>query len=202
MLFFYIYTLLWLHWNNKSTVAIDYLWWAAVLTASTDEILMREKQLCRYPNQREMWSPYSCFTMTFVALLFTCLTDWSLYCSRCFLAGVIQGWIIQEESFCASVWTAHSGHLTFSKVLALFWSLFLLLLEKTNCDVPSHVWIAHLSSSPLSFYQAERENPGLTQDIIMKILEKKNVQINFTESLLRMAADDVEGERKSYCSWK
>lgn len=43
--------------------------------------------------------------------------------------------------------------------------------------------------------QAERENPGLTQDIIMKILEKKNVQINFTESLLRMAADDVEGER-------
>uniref|UniRef100_A0A3Q0SIL6 Programmed cell death 10b n=1 Tax=Amphilophus citrinellus TaxID=61819 RepID=A0A3Q0SIL6_AMPCI len=39
---------------------------------------------------------------------------------------------------------------------------------------------------------AERENPGLTQDIIMKILEKKNVQINFTESLLRMAADDVE----------
>jgi len=27
----------------------------------------------------------------------------------------------------------------------------------------------------------------------MKILEKKNVEINFTESLLRMAADDVEG---------
>lgn len=41
--------------------------------------------------------------------------------------------------------------------------------------------------------QAEKENPGLTQDIIMKILEKKNVDINFTESLLRMAADDVEG---------
>ncbi len=41
--------------------------------------------------------------------------------------------------------------------------------------------------------QAEKENPGLTQDIIMKILEKKNVEINFTESLLRMAADDVEG---------
>lgn len=44
--------------------------------------------------------------------------------------------------------------------------------------------------------QAERENPGLTQDIIMKILEKKNVQINFTESLLRMAADDVEGKQR------
>jgi len=29
----------------------------------------------------------------------------------------------------------------------------------------------------------------------MKILEKKNVQINFTESLLRMASDDVEGEQ-------
>lgn len=41
--------------------------------------------------------------------------------------------------------------------------------------------------------QAEKENPGLTQDIIMKILEKKNVDINFTESLLRMAAEDVEG---------
>lgn len=49
--------------------------------------------------------------------------------------------------------------------------------------------------SQCDFCQAERENPGLTQDIIMKILEKKNVQINFTESLLRMAADDVEGER-------
>uniref|UniRef100_A0AAZ3SAW4 Programmed cell death protein 10 dimerisation domain-containing protein n=1 Tax=Oncorhynchus tshawytscha TaxID=74940 RepID=A0AAZ3SAW4_ONCTS len=39
---------------------------------------------------------------------------------------------------------------------------------------------------------AEKENPGLTQDIIMKILEKKKVEVNFTESLLRMAADDVE----------
>lgn len=27
----------------------------------------------------------------------------------------------------------------------------------------------------------------------MKILEKKSVDVNFTESLLRMAADDVEG---------
>uniref|UniRef100_A0A6Q2WQD7 Programmed cell death protein 10 dimerisation domain-containing protein n=1 Tax=Esox lucius TaxID=8010 RepID=A0A6Q2WQD7_ESOLU len=42
------------------------------------------------------------------------------------------------------------------------------------------------------FGQAEKENPGLTQDIIMKILEKKKVEVNFTESLLRMAADDVE----------
>lgn len=28
----------------------------------------------------------------------------------------------------------------------------------------------------------------------MKILEKKSVDVNFTESLLRMAADDVEGK--------
>lgn len=42
--------------------------------------------------------------------------------------------------------------------------------------------------------QAEKENPGLTQDIITKILEKKSVEVNFTESLLRMAAADVEGE--------
>uniref|UniRef100_A0A9J8DAN6 Programmed cell death 10b n=1 Tax=Cyprinus carpio carpio TaxID=630221 RepID=A0A9J8DAN6_CYPCA len=43
-----------------------------------------------------------------------------------------------------------------------------------------------------AFIKAEKENPGLTQDIIMKILEKKSLEINFTESLLRMAADDVE----------
>ncbi|XP_068564828.1 programmed cell death protein 10-A [Cebidichthys violaceus] len=40
--------------------------------------------------------------------------------------------------------------------------------------------------------KAEKENPGLTQDIVLKILEKKNVKIDYNESLLRMAADDVE----------
>ncbi|KAK9520681.1 hypothetical protein VZT92_020552 [Zoarces viviparus] len=40
--------------------------------------------------------------------------------------------------------------------------------------------------------KAEKENPGLTQDIVMKILEKKNVKIDYNESLLRMAADNVE----------
>ncbi|TDH15044.1 hypothetical protein EPR50_G00027200 [Perca flavescens] len=39
--------------------------------------------------------------------------------------------------------------------------------------------------------KAEKESPGLTQDIVMKILEKKNVKIDYNESLLRMA-DDVE----------
>lgn len=43
-----------------------------------------------------------------------------------------------------------------------------------------------------AFVKAEKENPGLTQDIILKVLEKKNVEVNFTEALLRMAADDVE----------
>lgn len=134
----------------------------------------------------------SCFTMTFKGLLFTCLTDWSLHCPCCFLAGVIQSWIIQAESFCAFIWTTHSVHLIFNKVIAFYslptaLSTLLLLLRSVNCAV-------FYVSNSASFRQAERENPGLTQDIIMKILEKKNVQINFTESLLRMAADDVEGE--------
>ncbi|XP_034404324.1 programmed cell death protein 10-like [Cyclopterus lumpus] len=40
--------------------------------------------------------------------------------------------------------------------------------------------------------KAEKENPGLTQDIVMKILEKKNLKIDYNESLLRMAGDDVK----------
>ncbi|XP_068601566.1 programmed cell death protein 10-A-like [Brachionichthys hirsutus] len=43
-----------------------------------------------------------------------------------------------------------------------------------------------------AFIKAEKENPGLTQDVILKILEKKNLQVNYSESLLRMAAEDVE----------
>uniref|UniRef100_UPI00398F5912 programmed cell death protein 10-like n=1 Tax=Pristiophorus japonicus TaxID=55135 RepID=UPI00398F5912 len=51
-----------------------------------------------------------------------------------------------------------------------------------------------------AFIKAEKENPGLTQDIITKILEKKSVEVNFTESLLRMASDDVEGMTEySHC---
>lgn len=42
-------------------------------------------------------------------------------------------------------------------------------------------------------FKAEKDNPGLTQDIVMKIVEKKNLKINYCECLLRMAADDVEG---------
>uniref|UniRef100_A0A2K6RW13 Programmed cell death protein 10 dimerisation domain-containing protein n=1 Tax=Rhinopithecus roxellana TaxID=61622 RepID=A0A2K6RW13_RHIRO len=43
-----------------------------------------------------------------------------------------------------------------------------------------------------AFIKAEKENPGLTHDIIMKILEKKSVEVNLMESLLCMAADDIE----------
>lgn len=43
-----------------------------------------------------------------------------------------------------------------------------------------------------AFIKAEKENPGLTQDIVMKILEKKNLNINYYESLLRMATEEVE----------
>ncbi|XP_053278680.1 programmed cell death protein 10 isoform X2 [Pleuronectes platessa] len=43
-----------------------------------------------------------------------------------------------------------------------------------------------------AFMKAEKESPGLTQDIVIKVLEKKKLKINYSESLLRMAADDVE----------
>lgn len=44
-------------------------------------------------------------------------------------------------------------------------------------------------------FQAEKENPGLTQDIVLKIVEKKNLKVDFNEALLRMAEDDVEKKR-------
>ncbi|XP_008283746.1 programmed cell death protein 10-A [Stegastes partitus] len=57
-------------------------------------------------------------------------------------------------------------------------------LEKVNLSAAQTLRAA--------FKKAEKENPGLTQDIVMKILEKKNLKINYCESLLRMAADDVK----------
>lgn len=44
------------------------------------------------------------------------------------------------------------------------------------------------------YFKAEKENPGLTQDIVIKILEKKHSKVNYNESLLRMAADNSEGK--------
>lgn len=43
-----------------------------------------------------------------------------------------------------------------------------------------------------AFIKAEKENPGLTQDIVVKILEKRRLEINYNECLLRMAADDIQ----------
>ncbi|XP_073347585.1 programmed cell death protein 10-A [Pagrus major] len=57
-------------------------------------------------------------------------------------------------------------------------------LEKVNLSAAQTLRAA--------FIKAEKENPGLTQDIVIKILEKKHLKVNYNESLLRMAADDVE----------
>uniref|UniRef100_A0A8C5BV18 Programmed cell death 10a n=1 Tax=Gadus morhua TaxID=8049 RepID=A0A8C5BV18_GADMO len=57
-------------------------------------------------------------------------------------------------------------------------------LEKVNLSAAQTLRAA--------FIKAEKENPGLTQDIVLKILEKKNLEINYAESLLRMATEDVE----------
>uniref|UniRef100_A0A3P8NLQ0 Programmed cell death protein 10 dimerisation domain-containing protein n=1 Tax=Astatotilapia calliptera TaxID=8154 RepID=A0A3P8NLQ0_ASTCA len=43
-----------------------------------------------------------------------------------------------------------------------------------------------------AFIKAEKETPGLTQDVVVKILEKKKLKINYNESLLRMAGDDMQ----------
>lgn len=55
-------------------------------------------------------------------------------------------------------------------------------LEKVNLSAAQTLRAA--------FVKAERENPGLTQEVVMKILEKKNLKVDYDESLLRMAADD------------
>ncbi|CAN9511487.1 unnamed protein product [Ophioblennius macclurei] len=60
-------------------------------------------------------------------------------------------------------------------------------LEKVNLSAAQTLRAA--------FVKAEKGNPGLTQDIVMKILEKRNLKINYCESLLRMAAEDIEDFR-------
>ena len=72
--------------------------------------------------------------MTCVGLLFARLTDWCLSCPRRLLAAVTPGWIIQEGSFSAYFWNAHSIHMAFNKVPPLFSALLYLP--------------AYLSSSP------------------------------------------------------
>uniref|UniRef100_A0A3B3QTV0 Programmed cell death 10a n=1 Tax=Paramormyrops kingsleyae TaxID=1676925 RepID=A0A3B3QTV0_9TELE len=73
---------------------------------------------------------------------------------------------------------------------------------KNEADVTSMVSMTLYAVMYPVFNELERVNLSAAQtlraafikvrDIIMKILEKKNVEVNFTESLLRMAADDVE----------
>eukprot|EP00058_Branchiostoma_floridae_P008294 XP_002593782.1 hypothetical protein BRAFLDRAFT_245780 [Branchiostoma floridae] len=43
-----------------------------------------------------------------------------------------------------------------------------------------------------AFNKAERENPGLTQEVIMGVLRGQGSDVNLVESLLRMSADDCE----------
>lgn len=154
--FCFICSLLWLRWNRTSTQIIS----APLPTSSSIHSEHRWNI-----NEGEAASSLSrpkgeAITLQLFyydicgGLLFTCLTDWCLYCPRCFLAGVIQGWIIQEESFCALIWTAR--HLTFTEVL----SLFPAALSSLHAFVGRRqavlyftfffaVWIAYFSSSPI-----------------------------------------------------
>uniref|UniRef100_A0A672YP62 Programmed cell death protein 10 dimerisation domain-containing protein n=1 Tax=Sphaeramia orbicularis TaxID=375764 RepID=A0A672YP62_9TELE len=68
----------------------------------------------------------------------------------------------------------------------------LMEVMKNEADRTSVASMALYSVMYPVFNQAEKENPGLTQDIVVKILEKKRLEINYNECLLRMAADDVE----------
>ncbi|KAM9801541.1 programmed cell death protein 10-A [Neosynchiropus ocellatus] len=43
-----------------------------------------------------------------------------------------------------------------------------------------------------AFTEAEKQNPGLTQEFLLKVLEKKKQKVNYHESLLRMAAVDAQ----------
>ncbi|KAM8853670.1 programmed cell death protein 10-A [Synchiropus picturatus] len=43
-----------------------------------------------------------------------------------------------------------------------------------------------------AFLEAEKQNPGLTQEFLLRVLEKKKPKVNYQESLLRMAAAEAE----------
>ncbi|XP_053728150.1 programmed cell death protein 10-A [Synchiropus splendidus] len=45
-----------------------------------------------------------------------------------------------------------------------------------------------------AFLEAEKQNPGLTQEFLLKVLEKKKPKVNYHESLLRMAAAAAAAE--------
>lgn len=56
------------------------------------------------------------------------------------------------------------------------------------CVAECDLWFCAYTS-----LKAEKDIPGLTQDILLKILQKKHSQINYHESLLRMAKENLEG---------
>lgn len=43
-----------------------------------------------------------------------------------------------------------------------------------------------------AFIEAEKHIPGLTQEVLLKILQKKTIRVNYHESLLRMADEEFE----------
>uniref|UniRef100_A0A3B3ZI15 Programmed cell death protein 10 dimerisation domain-containing protein n=1 Tax=Periophthalmus magnuspinnatus TaxID=409849 RepID=A0A3B3ZI15_9GOBI len=43
-----------------------------------------------------------------------------------------------------------------------------------------------------AFIKAEKHSPGLTQQILLKIMQKENIQVNYHECLLRMASEEFE----------
>ena len=44
-----------------------------------------------------------------------------------------------------------------------------------------------------AFEKAEKQNPGISQDIISGILDARLADVNLTECLLKLAAHDREG---------
>ncbi|XP_054649608.1 programmed cell death protein 10-A [Dunckerocampus dactyliophorus] len=57
-------------------------------------------------------------------------------------------------------------------------------LEKVNLSAAKTLHAA--------FIKAEEDNPGVTQEFVLKLLENKNIKINYNECLLRMAAADMK----------
>lgn len=43
-----------------------------------------------------------------------------------------------------------------------------------------------------AFIEAEKHSPGLTQQILLKVLQKEKIQVNYHECLLRMADEEFE----------
>ncbi|XP_061637792.1 programmed cell death protein 10-A isoform X1 [Phyllopteryx taeniolatus] len=73
-----------------------------------------------------------------------------------------------------------------TSVMALYTVMYPVFdqLEKVNLSAAQTMRAA--------FIKAEEENPGLTEELVLRLLEKKDLKINYNECLLRMAAADVK----------